>query len=72
MIAILLCVRSVQSQLSVAGHDLGVLALASATLTGSAFAAGLISARRPFRLAPSSGRIKNEHRAAASIPLRSR
>lgn len=43
----LLCVRFVQSQLySVAGHDVGVLSLAIATLTVSALAAGLIPARR--------------------------
>jgi predicted permease len=43
----LLCVRFVQSQLySVAGHDVGVLSLAMATLGLSAFAAGLIPARR--------------------------
>ncbi len=49
----LLCVRYVQSQLySVAGHDLGVLALAIATLTASAFAAGLIPARRAASIDP--------------------
>ena len=43
----LLCVRFVQSQLySVAGRDVGVLSLAIATLVVSAFAAGLIPARR--------------------------
>jgi macrolide transport system ATP-binding/permease protein len=43
----LLCVRFVQSQLySVAGHDVGVLSLAIAILGLSAFAAGLIPARR--------------------------
>ncbi len=49
----LLCVRYVQSQLySVAGHDVGVLALAIATLTASAFAAGLIPARRAASIDP--------------------
>jgi macrolide transport system ATP-binding/permease protein len=49
----LLCVRYVQSQLySVAGHDAGVLALAIATLTTSAFAAGLIPARRAASIDP--------------------
>ncbi len=43
----LLCVRFVQSQLySVAGHDAGVLSVAIAILAISAFAAGLIPARR--------------------------
>lgn len=43
----LLCARFVQSQLySVAGHDGEVLSLAIATLAISAFAAGLIPARR--------------------------
>jgi predicted permease len=43
----LLCVRFVQSQLySVAGHDAGVLSIAIAILGGSAFAAGIIPARR--------------------------
>jgi hypothetical protein len=43
----LLCVRFVQSQLySVAGHDAGVLSFAIAILAFSAFAAGLIPARR--------------------------
>jgi macrolide transport system ATP-binding/permease protein len=43
----LLCVHFVQSQLySVAGHDTTVLSVAIATLIGSAFAAGLIPARR--------------------------
>ena len=43
----MLCVRFVQSQLfNVAGHDATVLSVAIATLTGSAFAAGLIPARR--------------------------
>ena len=49
----LLCVRYVQSQLySVAGHDIGVLALAIATLSASAFAAGLIPARRAASIDP--------------------
>jgi macrolide transport system ATP-binding/permease protein len=49
----LLCVRYVQSQLySVAGHDIGVLALAIATLSASAFAAGLIPARRAATIDP--------------------
>jgi macrolide transport system ATP-binding/permease protein len=43
----MLCVRFVQSQLfNVAGHDATVLSVAIATLIGSAFAAGLIPARR--------------------------
>ena len=43
----LLCVRFVQSQLyNVAGHDAGVLSIAIAILAVSAFAAGLIPARR--------------------------
>ena len=43
----LLCVRFVQSQLySVAGHDSAVLSAAIAALAISAFAAGLIPARR--------------------------
>ncbi len=49
----LLCVRYVQSQLySVAGHDIGVLALAIVTLSASAFAAGLIPARRAASIDP--------------------
>jgi macrolide transport system ATP-binding/permease protein len=49
----LLCVRYVQSQLySVAGRDLGVLALAIVTLSVSAFAAGLIPARRAASIDP--------------------
>jgi ABC-type antimicrobial peptide transport system permease subunit len=43
----LLCVRFVQSQLyNVAGHDVGVLSISIAILAISAFAAGLIPARR--------------------------
>ncbi len=43
----LLCVRYVQSQLyNVVGHDVGVLSLAVVSLALSAFAAGLIPARR--------------------------
>jgi len=43
----LLCVRYVQSQLyNVAGHDAGVLSLAIVSLAVSAFAAGVIPARR--------------------------
>jgi len=49
----LLCVRFVQSQLySVAGHDVGVLALAITTLVASAFAAGFIPARRAASIDP--------------------
>jgi macrolide transport system ATP-binding/permease protein len=49
----LLCVRYVQSQLySVAGRDIGVLALAIVTLSVSAFAAGLIPARRAASIDP--------------------
>ncbi len=49
----LLCVRFVQSQLySVAGHDVGVLAIAITTLVASAFAAGFIPARRAASIDP--------------------